>query len=158
MNTVKQYFNTSQSFRFLGVNIDIVFLCLFAIILIISILIIREIYKNYKYISNLEEEDFNNLIKENEENKYDSVFNFIQTLETLLKFSLRRVAKNYNFSLHYIHFSLIKILSYIQNIFQYFYNWLRDSFVKKSIKNKVYVKHFWSNLKEFKKEMDGTEK
>ncbi len=158
MNTIKQYFNASQSFTFLGVSIDIVFLFTFFIVTILLYLIIKNIHQSYRHMSNLEEEDFNNLMKENEENKYDSVANFILTLETLLKFSLRRVAKSYNFFLHYMHFSLIKILSYIQNIFGYFYNWLRDSFVKKSIKNKVYVKHFWSNLKEFKKEMDGTEK
>ena len=105
------------------------------------------IFKHYKFLNT------NTEILEIDEN-YSSVNTAIKTYESILKFSLRRFVKIYYFILHYIHLLSIKFLSLVQSLFDWIYSVLRDSFVKKSVKNKAYVKHFWSNLKEFRKEMD----
>lgn len=105
------------------------------------------IFKHYKFLNT------NTEILEIDES-YSSVNTAIKTYESILKFSLRRFVKIYYFILHYIHLLSIKLLSLVQSLFDWIYSVLRDSFVKKSVKNKAYVKHFWSNLKEFRKEMD----
>ena len=96
----------------------------------------------------------NNLEVTEIDDEYSSVKVAVKTYESILKFSLRKFVKAYQFILHYIHLLTIKLLSGVQSVFDFIYAILRDSFVKKSVKNKAYVKHFWSNLKEFRKEMD----
>jgi hypothetical protein len=91
------------------------------------------------------------------DDNYKSVDVAVKTYESLLKFAIRRFVKGYYFIIHYMHLLSIKVLASIQSLFDYLYSVLRNSFVKKSVKNKVYVKHFWNNLKEFKKEMDEDE-
>jgi hypothetical protein len=108
---------------------------------------VYNVYKHYKFLVTGKD------VKEIDEN-YNSVNAVVKTYESILKFSIRRFVKTYYFILHYIHLLSIKLLAFIQRVFDLIYSLLRDSFVKKSVKNKAYVKHFWSNLKEFRKEMD----
>jgi hypothetical protein len=108
---------------------------------------VYHVYKHYKFLSTDTE------ILEIDEN-YNSASAAMKTYDSILKFALRKFVKTYLFILHYIHLFIIKLLARIQSVFDFIYSILRDSFVKKSIQNKSYVKHFWGNLKEFKKEMD----
>lgn len=127
------------------------FFNIFYILISLSILFflyfIFNIFKHYKYLNTSKE------VTEIDE-EYSSVKVASKTYESILKFSLRRFVKAYQFVLHYIHLFSLKLLRGVQSIFDFIYAILRDSFVKKSVKNKAYVKHFWSNLKEFRKEMD----
>ena len=126
------------------------FFNIFYILISLSILFflyfVYNIYKHYKYLNNTE------IIEIDEE--YSSVKVASKTYESILKFSLRKFVKAYQFVLHYIHLFVLKLLRGVQSVFDFIYAILRNSFVKKSVKNKAYVKYFWSNLKEFRKEMD----
>lgn len=110
------------------------------------------VYKHYKTLMSVDESEDVSI-----DTKYNSIKLVMNTYESLLKYTLRRFVKNYLFVLHYIHLFSIKFLAKIQLAFALMYSLLRDSFVKKSVQNKAYVKHFWGNLKEFKKEMDDVD-
>jgi hypothetical protein len=120
------------------ISLSVIFFLLFA----------YNVYKHHLTLMGVEGEDIAI------DTDYNAVKSVMKTYETLIKFSIRRFVKNYSFTLHYVHLFAIKIMSQIQNFFDFIYAILRNSFVKKSIENKTYVKHFWGNLKEFKKEMD----
>ena len=86
---------------------------------------------------------------------YNSYSNFKNTMKVLIKFYLKKLSKNYNFLTHYLALIFIKIIKIIQDIFEKVHKKLISNFLEKSIENKSYVKFFWKDLKNFKKEIDS---
>lgn len=120
-------------------------------ILLISIFILSTyvffvLYKHYLF-----------LLKKDYEitEKYNSFENFKNTLRVVLKFYIKRFNKYYNFFKHYIEFIFIKSFNYIIETFDKLYKKMINRFLEKSIANKSYVKFFWKDLKNFKKEIDS---
>ncbi len=121
-------------------------------ILLITILglisyIMYNVLSHFKYLHSLNED-------ETIETEYLAFKTFKMNFRNLVQYSIRKFVKYYKFTLHYIHFYIIKSLSFVQSLINTIYAKLRNNFVEKSIGDKKYVAHFWGNLKEFKKEMD----
>ncbi|MDQ5957582.1 MAG: hypothetical protein QG614_557 [Patescibacteria group bacterium] len=71
------------------------------------------------------------------------------------KYYFKRLAKAFSFIIHYIEFIFIKAVNWVINRFDSAYARMINRFLEKSVSNKSYVKFFWKDLKEFKKEIDS---
>lgn len=105
-------------------------------------------YKNYKNILAGEVEMIDD---------YNAVSVFADTMDSVIKFSIRKVVRGYRFSLHYLVLIILKGLDILQFIIENRYQALRAFFVSKSVENKAFVVHFWGHLKHYKREMDKEE-
>lgn len=123
----------------------IFFSCLATIFAGIAIFIF---YKNYKSILAGEVEIYPD---------YNAVIVFRDTMDSVVKFSIRKVVRAYRFSLHYFVLVILKILDLLQLLIENRYQALRAFFVSKSVENKAFVVHFWGHLKHYKREMDKEE-
>lgn len=105
-------------------------------------------YRNYKNI----------LIGEVEiVDDYNAVSVFVDTMDSVIKFSIRKVVRGYRFSLHYFVLLILKALDILQVLIEGRYQALRAFFVSRSVENKAFVVHFWGHLKHYKREMDKEE-
>lgn len=105
-------------------------------------------YKNYKNILAGEVEMLDD---------YNAVYVFRDTMDSVIKFSIRKVVRGYRFTLHYLVLIILKGLDILQIIVENRYQALRAFFVSKSVENKAFVVHFWGHLKHYKREMDKEE-
>jgi hypothetical protein len=105
-------------------------------------------YKNYKNILVGEVEMLDD---------YNAVSVFRDTMDSIIKFSIRKVVRSYRFTLHYLVLIILKGLDILQLIVENRYQALRAFFVSKSVENKAFVVHFWGHLKHYKREMDKEE-
>lgn len=129
------------------------------IFVILSLYIIRVIYAqmtflSYYYKHSNKEEIFteNEDLKELNKN-YSSFRDFENTVKIVVRFFLKKVVARINFVKHYLSLIFIKFISFVISIFDKYYHNRIDEFLNRSIENKTYVKYFWKNLKQFKKEI-----
>lgn len=106
------------------------------------------IFKNYKFL---------NVFDGDIDDKQNSVKIFLQTVETLLKFTIRKIVRLWKLYFHYFILYTLKTIDLVNVIFGLFYSKLRNHFISKSTENKALVVHFWRDLKRYKREKDKEE-
>ncbi len=106
------------------------------------------IFKNYKFL---------NIFDGDIDEKQNSVKIFLQTLETLLKFTIRKIVRFWKLYFHYFILYTLKTIDLVNVIFGLIYSKLRNHFISKSTENKALVVHFWRDLKRYKREKDKEE-
>ena len=130
-------------------NINIIILSTFIFLSVLFFVFATIIiFKNYKFLK-----AFDGDIDE----RQNSIKTFLQTLETLLKFTIRKIVRIWKLYFHYFILYILKTIDLINFIFGLFYSKLRNYFISKSTENKALVVHFWRDLKRYKREKDKEE-
>ncbi len=130
-------------------NINIIILSTFIFLSVLFFVFATIIiFKNYKFLN-----AFDGDIDE----RQNSIKTFLQTLETLLKFTIRKIVRIWKLYFHYFILYILKTIDLINFIFGLFYSKLRNYFISKSTENKALVVHFWRDLKRYKREKDKEE-
>lgn len=88
---------------------------------------------------------------------YNAVFVFVETMDSVVQFLIKKAIRMYKFSLHYVVLWILQSLDLLKDLIENRYQSLRARFVTKSVENKAFVVHFWSHLKHYKREMDKEE-
>jgi len=127
-------------------------LTIFSLLLFLSIIFFLLsfflVYKNHRYLKATKNQidDSENAIKV-----------FLSTVETLIKFSIRKISRLWKLYFHYLILLTLKMIDLVNSVMSKFYAKLRNYFISKSTENKTLVVHFWSHLKYYKKEKDKEE-
>lgn len=130
-------------------NINIIILSTFIFLSVLFFVFATIIiFKNYKFL---------NVFDGDIDERQNSIKTFLQTLETLLKFTIRKIVRIWKLYFHYFILYILKTIDLINFIFGLFYSKLRNYFISKSTENKALVVHFWRDLKRYKREKDKEE-